>query len=97
MSDHKAPGLPDGVFSNQKYKLGFILKGLGMQNVGIFYGHLEYCSAIWNIVRPFGILLGHLVFFMAFLVYFVAFWYIFIVLVWRTKKNLATLHRTFSC
>jgi hypothetical protein len=34
-------GLPDGVFSNQKYKFGFILECLGMQNVGLFYGHLE--------------------------------------------------------
>jgi hypothetical protein len=22
---------------------------------GIFYGHLEYCMAIWNILWPFGI------------------------------------------
>jgi hypothetical protein len=68
--------LPDGVFSNQKYKFGFILEGLGMQNVGLFYFHLEYCTA-------FGILYGHLEYctaiwytlYMAFLVLFVAVWY----------------------
>jgi hypothetical protein len=31
-----AAGLPDGLFSYQKYRLGYILEGLGMENVGIF-------------------------------------------------------------
>jgi hypothetical protein len=30
------PGLPDGLFSYQKYQFGYILEGLGMENVGIF-------------------------------------------------------------
>jgi hypothetical protein len=34
-------GLPDGLFSNQKYQFGYILEGLRMENAGIFYGHLE--------------------------------------------------------
>jgi hypothetical protein len=46
------PGLPDGIFSNQK-KLGSILEGLAMENVGLFYGHLDY------------IFYGHLVYFVA--------------------------------
>jgi hypothetical protein len=25
-----------------------------MENVGIFYGHLEYSTAIWSILRPLG-------------------------------------------
>jgi hypothetical protein len=25
-----------------------------MENVGIFYGHLENITVIWNILRPFG-------------------------------------------
>jgi hypothetical protein len=25
-----------------------------MENVSTFYGHLEYFTAIWNILRPFG-------------------------------------------
>jgi hypothetical protein len=29
--------LPDGLFSNQKSKFGLILKGLAIQDVGIFY------------------------------------------------------------
>jgi hypothetical protein len=32
-----------------------------MEKVGILYGHLEYTTAIWNILRPFGIFYGHLV------------------------------------
>jgi hypothetical protein len=32
-----------------------------MYNIGIFYGHLEYFTAIWNILRPFGIFYDHLV------------------------------------
>jgi hypothetical protein len=41
------PGLPDGSFSYQKSKFGKILESLGMENVGIFWGHLEYCSHTW--------------------------------------------------
>jgi hypothetical protein len=39
--------LPDGTFSNQKSEFGKILEALGAENVGIFYGHLEYITAIW--------------------------------------------------
>jgi hypothetical protein len=35
-------GLPDGIFSNQKSKFGLILKGLAMEDVGIFNGHLFF-------------------------------------------------------
>jgi hypothetical protein len=34
------PGLPDGIFSDQKYNFGYILEGLGKENIGILYGHL---------------------------------------------------------
>jgi hypothetical protein len=37
-----AAGLPDGLFSNQKYQFGSILEGLKMENGYIFNGHLEY-------------------------------------------------------
>jgi hypothetical protein len=49
------PGLPDGIFSNQKNKTFFVNFG-GPCNVrcwyilwpfGIFYGHLVYFIAIW--------------------------------------------------
>jgi hypothetical protein len=34
-----------------------------MENVDIFYDHLEYFMAIWNILWPFGIICGRLVYF----------------------------------
>jgi hypothetical protein len=37
--------LPDGLFSNQKSQFGYILEGLGMENV-VFYGHFGYFTAI---------------------------------------------------
>jgi hypothetical protein len=49
-----------------------------MENLGIFI-------TIWTIFGPLEIVYGHLV-------YFVVIWYIFPVLVFWTKKNLATLH-----
>jgi hypothetical protein len=51
---------------------------LGMENVVIFFDHLEYYTATWYNVLPFGIVCDHLV-------HFITFGY-----VW-TKKNLATL------
>jgi hypothetical protein len=59
-------GLPDGLFSYQKSKFGYILEVLGMENVGIFYGHLEYFMTIWYVSWPFCIFCGHLVFFPCF-------------------------------
>jgi hypothetical protein len=50
-----APGLPDGLFSNQKYQFWYILSGLRLVNVYIVYGHLEYFMEIWDILGPFGI------------------------------------------
>jgi hypothetical protein len=47
--------LPDGIFSKQKSHFGEILEGLEMENVGIFYGHLEYVLAIWYILWTFGL------------------------------------------
>jgi hypothetical protein len=40
-----------------------------MENVVIFYDHLEHFTAIWYNLRPFGIVCGHLVYFQYFLVY----------------------------
>jgi hypothetical protein len=62
------PGLPDGLFSNQKSKFGRILVGLAMENLGIFYNHLVYFTAIINILCTFGIFCVHLV-------NFTPFWY----------------------
>jgi hypothetical protein len=49
-----------------------------MENLGIFYGHMVYFTAIGNSLGPFDIFCGHLVYFSTFLVF-------------CTKKNLATL------
>jgi hypothetical protein len=46
-----------------------------MENVGIFYGHLEYFTDIWNILRTFGIFYGHLVMFWQFGIFSPLFWY----------------------
>jgi hypothetical protein len=40
------PGLPDGLFSNQKSKFGYILKGLGMETALYFTIILEYVMPI---------------------------------------------------
>jgi hypothetical protein len=39
--------LPDGLFSNQKSQFEKVLEGLILENVDIFYGHLEYFMEIW--------------------------------------------------
>jgi hypothetical protein len=54
-SIRRRTGLPDGMFSYQKSKFGYILESLGMKKVGM------YSMAIWNILRPFGILYSHLI------------------------------------
>jgi cyanate permease len=53
--------LPDGLFSYQKSQFGYILEGLGKENVGIFYDLLEYFTAIWCILWPLGTVCCHLV------------------------------------
>jgi hypothetical protein len=35
-------GLPDGVFSYQKYSFLYIFEGLGKETFGIFHDHLVY-------------------------------------------------------
>jgi hypothetical protein len=44
-------GSPDGLFSNQKYQIGSILEGLATENLGIFYDHLVYFTAIGNVLH----------------------------------------------
>jgi hypothetical protein len=47
------PGLPDGLFSNQKFQFGKILEGFGKENVSTF---MPICNILW----PSGIFYGHL-------------------------------------
>jgi hypothetical protein len=51
------PGLPDGIFSNQKSRFGLILEGLAIDDVGILYGHSVFYG-YWYILRPFGTFYG---------------------------------------
>jgi hypothetical protein len=37
-----------------------------MENIGIFSGHLEYFTAIWDTLWPFGTFCAHLVHFYGF-------------------------------
>jgi hypothetical protein len=48
-----------------------------MEDVGVFYDHLVYLTAIRYILWTFGLSYSHLMYFMTILVYFVAIRYIF--------------------
>jgi hypothetical protein len=48
--------LPDGLFLNQKSQSGSISGVLRLENVGMFYGHFEYFTDIWDIFSGFGIM-----------------------------------------
>jgi hypothetical protein len=67
-------------FQTKKSKFGYILEGLAMDDVGIF-------GTILSIVVPFGIFCGHFRYFFIFGIFS-------LVLVFCTKKNLATLSWT---
>jgi hypothetical protein len=54
-------GQPKGIFSNQKSQFGYILECFRMENVHIFYVHLDYFTTIWCILWLFGIFCGRLV------------------------------------
>jgi hypothetical protein len=49
-------------FQNPEIPIWVNFGNLGMEKVGIFYGHLEYIVAMWSILWPFGIYCGHLVY-----------------------------------
>jgi hypothetical protein len=44
------PGLPDGIFSNQKSTFLYILEGLALGNFGIYHGYLVYFMSICYIL-----------------------------------------------
>jgi hypothetical protein len=72
------PGLPDGIFSNQKFQFRKNLEGLARENVVTL---VVYLTATLSILRPFGIFCGHFDIFSP-------------VLVCCTKENLAALPTT---
>jgi hypothetical protein len=47
------------IFAYQKSQFGYILEGLGMENVGIFYGYFACFGVIWCIFSRFGMLYLH--------------------------------------
>jgi hypothetical protein len=80
---YSEPGLPDGLFSNQKSQ--FLVNFGGSSNgkswyilrpFGLFYSHLKYFMASWYILWSLGIFLP--------------------VLVFCTKKNLGTLLTVYT-
>jgi hypothetical protein len=58
--------LPDGLFPKQKSQFWLSFDGLGMENAVIFYDHLEYFTANWYNLWPFGTVCGHLIHFLRF-------------------------------
>jgi hypothetical protein len=46
------PGLPDGLFSNQKSRFGLIWECLAIKDGGKFYGHSVYLTVISYILWP---------------------------------------------
>jgi hypothetical protein len=48
-------------FQTKNPNLGKNCQGLGLENVKIFYGHLEYFINSWDILRLFGTFCVHLV------------------------------------
>jgi hypothetical protein len=54
ITQHPKPVLPDGIFSYQNFQFGYILEGLRIENVGIFFH-------IWHILPLFYARLVHFV------------------------------------
>jgi hypothetical protein len=48
-------GLPDGIFANQNSQFRYILEGVRMENVGLFYGNVVPFVAIWYISWTFDV------------------------------------------
>jgi hypothetical protein len=59
-------GLPDGIFSNQKSQFDYILRASDWKFLVNNYGRSEYWIIIWNILWPFGLFCGLLIYFIPF-------------------------------
>jgi hypothetical protein len=63
------PGLPDGIFLNQKYKFWVNFEGSCKGRCWYIlcpFGIPTYFTVIWCILLPFGIFYGYLVYFSPF-------------------------------
>jgi hypothetical protein len=66
-----------------KFKSSRIAFRVARGNIYSYQKYQFYFMAIWSILRQFGLFYGHWV-------YFVLIWFLFPVLVFLTRKNLAT-------
>jgi hypothetical protein len=67
MQNHMdGPGLPDGLFSNQKSQIWVNFGGSLNGKCWYIFDHLEYFLTIWYNLWPFGIVCGHLLYFSQF-------------------------------
>jgi hypothetical protein len=78
LDSHTEQGCQMAYFRTKNRNLGKFWRDLW--EVGVFYGHLVYCKAIWCILRPFGI-------FYVQWVYFMIIWYIFSVFGTLCQEN----------
>jgi hypothetical protein len=78
-NDYLAPGLPDGIFSNQNTQFGNFLHSIPISFM-----------AIWSVLQPFRISYGPLIYFAVILVYFSSFG-----MSYREKSLLLTLLGTY--
>jgi hypothetical protein len=53
-------------FQTKNPNLSKVFEGLGLGNVNIFFGHLEYFKVYWGILWPLGTFCVHLVHFSGF-------------------------------
>jgi hypothetical protein len=81
--------MPDRKFSDQKFLFKYILEGLGIENEGIFCGHLEYFTTISYVLLTFGIFCGHLV-------NFPPFWYVVPSKIWQPCSEGLHEHNGFG-
>jgi hypothetical protein len=74
---------------NQKSHFWLFFEGIRMENVDIFYGHLEYFTEIWVILWTFGT-------FCVDLVHLFRFWYHVRIKIWQPWFGVFTMELDFN-
>jgi hypothetical protein len=54
IADRQNQGCQMAYFQNKKIQFWYIFEGLETENVGTFFAHKEYITAVWYILWPFG-------------------------------------------